>query len=122
MPAAYAAVAATCNTQQEAQQAAMPVTMCIVVGLILLFSLLDEPNGTLARTLSLIPLFAPFVTPVRYSLSPLPLGGAAALGGHDRRSACSRVAWVAARIYRVGILMYGKRATVREIFRWIRTG
>jgi len=118
---AYAAVAATCSTQQEAQQAALPVTLCIVVGLLLMFSLLDEPNGTLARTMSLIPLFAPFVTPVRYSLSPLPLTEVLASAGLTALGVLA-VSWVAGRIYRVGILMYGKRATVVEIFRWIRTG
>lgn len=119
--AAYAAVAATCSTQQEAQQAALPVTLCIVVGLLLMFSLLDEPNSALARTMSMIPLFAPFVTPVRYSLSPLPLGEVLASGGLTALGVLA-VAWVAGRIYRVGILMYGKRATVVEILRWIRTG
>jgi ABC-2 type transport system permease protein len=119
--AAYAAVAATVSTQQEAQQAAMPVTLCIVAGLLLMFGLLDEPNGTLARTMSLIPLFAPFVTPVRYSLSPLPLGELALSAGLTALGVLA-VAWIAARIYRVGILMYGKRASVAEIFRWIRTG
>lgn len=118
---AYAAVAATCSTQQEAQQAALPVTLCIVVGLLLMFSLLDEPNGTLARTMSLIPLFAPFVTPVRYSLSPLPLTEVLASAGLTALGVLA-VSWVAGRIYRVGILMYGKRASVVEIFRWIRTG
>jgi len=119
--AAYAAVAATVSTQQEAQQAAMPVSLCIVAGLLLMFGLLDEPNGTLARTMSLIPLFAPFVTPVRYSLSPLPLGELLASAGMTALGVLA-VAWVAARIYRVGILMYGKRASVAEVFRWIRTG
>ena len=119
--AAYAAVGATCTTQQEAQQAALPVTLCIAVGLILLFGLLDEPNGSLARTLSLVPLFAPFVTPVRYSLSPLPLSELALSGGLLALGVLA-VAWVGGRIYRVGILMYGKRASVAEIFRWIRTG
>ena len=119
--AAYAAVAATVSTQQEAQQAAMPVTLCIVAGLLLMFGLLDEPNGTLARTMSLIPLFAPFVTPVRHSLSPLPLTELLASAGMTALGVVV-VAWVAGRIYRVGILMYGKRATIPEIFRWIRTG
>ncbi len=119
--AAYAAVAATCTTQQEAQQAAMPVTICIAAGLILLFGLLDEPNGNLARTLSLVPLFAPFVTPVRYSLTPLPLSELALSAGLTALGVLA-VAWVAARIYRVGILMYGKRASLAEIARWIRTG
>ena len=119
--AAYAAVAATVSTQQEAQQAAMPVSLCIVAGLMLMFGLLDEPNGTLARTMSLIPLFAPFVTPVRYSLSPLPFSEVLASAGVTALGVVA-VAWVAGRIYRVGILMYGKRASIAEIFRWIRTG
>jgi len=118
--AAYAAVAATVSTQQEAQQAAMPVTLCIVAGLMLMFGLLDEPNGTLARTMSMIPLFAPFVTPVRYSLSPLPLSEVLASGGMTALGVVA-VSWVAGRIYRVGILMYGKRPSVMEILRWIRT-
>ncbi|MEZ4413352.1 MAG: ABC transporter permease [Gemmatimonadales bacterium] len=119
--AAYAAVAATVSTQQEAQQGAMPITLCIVVGLMLMFGLLDEPNGTLARTMSMIPFFAPFVTPVRYSLSPLPLVEVLASAGITGLGVLA-VSWVAGRIYRVGILMYGKRASVMEILRWIRTG
>lgn len=119
--AAYAAVGASCNTLPEAQQAAFPVTMCIAVGLILLFGLLDEPNGSLARTLSLVPLFAPFVTPVRHSLSPLPITELA-LSAAITVLGMLAVAWVAARIYRVGILMHGKRASLAELWRWVRTG
>lgn len=119
--AAYAAVAATCSTQQEAQQAALPVTLCIVVGLILMFGLLDEPNGTMGRVMSLIPLFAPFVTPVRYSLSPLSIGELL-LSAASTGLGVLAVAWVAARIYRMGILMYGKRVSVAELLRWVRVG
>lgn len=119
--AAYAAVAATCSTQQEAQQAALPVTLCIVVGLILMFGLLDEPNGTLGKVMSLIPLFAPFVTPVRYSLSPLPIGELL-LSAASTGLGVLGVAWVAARIYRMGILMYGKRVSLAELWRWVRVG
>lgn len=119
--AAYAAVGSTCSTVQETQQAQMPVTLMIVAGLMVMFKLLDEPNGQLAQVLSLVPPLAPFVVPVRYSLSPLTLPelgvsvlamGLGVLG----------MAWVAGRIYRVGILMYGKKASFREIFRWIRAG
>ncbi len=119
--AAYAAVAATCSTQQEAQQAALPVTLCIVVGLILMFGLLDEPNGTLGHVMSLIPLFAPFVTPVRYSLSPLPISELL-LSAASTGLGVLAVTWVAARIYRMGILMYGKRVSVAELLRWVRVG
>jgi len=119
--AAYAAVGSTCNTVQETQMASFPVTILIVSGLFVMFKLLGEPNGQLAHVLSLVPPLAPFVTPARYSLSPLPLPelllsvAVTALG-------VLAMAWVAGRIYRVGILMYGKRATVREIVRWIRAG
>ena len=118
--AAYAAVAAMCNSQQEAQQANTPVTLCIVAGFMAMFSLLNEPSGSLARTLSLIPVTAPFVVPVRYSLAPIPipellLSMAVTLAG------VLFVVWVAGRIYRVGILMYGKRPKISELWRWVRS-
>ena len=118
--AAYAAVAAMCNSQQEAQQANTPVTLCIVAGFMAMFSLLNEPSGSLARTLSMIPVLAPFVVPVRYSLAPIPiaellLSMALTFGG------MLLVVWIAGRIYRVGILMYGKRPKLSEIWRWVRS-
>ncbi|MEK7380967.1 MAG: ABC transporter permease [Gemmatimonadota bacterium] len=119
--AAYAAVGSTCNTVQETQQAQMPVTLMIVAGLMVMFKLLNEPNGQLAQILSLVPPLAPFVVPVRYSLSPLPLPELA-LSVVVTGLGVLGMAWVAGRIYRVGILMYGKKASFREIFRWIRAG
>jgi ABC-2 type transport system permease protein len=117
--AAYAAVAALCNTPAEAQQANGPVTMCILAGFVAMFALLNEPGGTLARTLSLIPLLAPFVVPVRYSLGPIPLPELA-LSAALLLAAMLLVVWVAGRIYRVGILMYGKRPKLAEVWRWVR--
>jgi len=117
--AAYAAVGSSCNTVQETQQAAMPLTLLIVLGLLLMFRLLDEPSGTLGRVLSLVPPFAPFVTPVRNSLSPLSPGDLLASVAAMVVGVLA-MAWVAGRIYRVGILMYGKRATFREVVRWVR--
>ena len=115
----YAAVGSMCNSVQETQQAQTPVTIFIAAGLICMFALLSEPAGTLARTLSLIPFVAPFVTPVRYSFSPLPwtellLSAAVMVAG------VLAVVWLAARIYRVGILSYGKKATFRDVGRWLR--
>ena len=71
--AAYAAIGSMCSTVQETQQAQMPVMLFIVMGLMSMFALLNEPNGSLARVLSLIPPLAPFVVPVRYSIAPIPL-------------------------------------------------
>ena len=117
--AAYAAVAAMCNSQQEAQQANTPVTLCIIAGFMAMLSLLNEPSGSLARTLSLIPLTAPFVVPVRYSLAPFPIAELL-LSMALTFSGMLLVVWVAGRIYRVGILMYGKRPKLSELWRWVR--
>ena len=118
--AMYAAVGSMCNSHQEAQQSQTPVTLFVAAGLMLMFSLLSEPNGTMAHALSLVPFFAPFVTPVRYSLSPLPwtellLSMLAMVAG------LVVVVWIAARIYRVGILSYGKKPKLSEVVRWVRT-
>src|SRR5690606_1713008 len=119
--AAYAAVGSMCSTVQETQQAHTPITILIAAGLICMFALLSEPAGTLARMLSLVPFVAPFVTPVRYSFAPIPLpellasAAAMVLG-------ILAVVWVAGRIYRVGILSYGRKASFREVVRWVREG
>ncbi len=119
--AAYAAVGAVCNTLQEAQQANTPITMTIAAGMICMFALLNEPNGTLARVMSLIPFLSPFVVPVRYSIAAVALPelllsvAVTALG-------MIATVWVAARIYRIGILMYGKRPTLKEVGRWVWAG
>ena len=116
----YAAVGAMCSTQQDTQQAQQPVMIGIVAGFMCMFPVLNDPSGSLARTLSLIPFVAPFVTPLRYSIAPLPpsqllMSMAATLAG------VLAIIWFASRIYRVGILAYGKRPTFKELWGWIRT-
>ena len=119
--AAYAAVGAMCNSVQEAQQASTVVTMVVAVGFISMFSLLNEPNGALAKTLSLIPFFAPIVMPVRYSLTSIGiLEVLTSLG--ITAATMMLIAWIAGRIYRVGILMYGKKPSIKELMHWVRTG
>jgi ABC-2 type transport system permease protein len=117
--AAYAAVGAMCNSQQETQQVQMPVTLFVGLGLVSMFALLGDPNGDMAQLMSFIPPIAPFVTPVRYSLSPLPFVTIVA-SALATVAGILAVAWVAGRIYRVGILSYGKRPTMGELLRWVR--
>ncbi len=117
--AAYAAIGSMCTTIQETQQAQMPVMLFILMGLMSVFALLNEPNGTLAKTLSLVPPLAPFVVPVRYSIAPIPLGELLLSIG-STVAGLLLIVWVAARIYRVGILSYGKKASFRDILRWVR--
>ena len=118
--AAYAAVGSMCNSVQETQQAQVPVTLFIAAGLLTMFSLLGDPSSSLARVLSLVPFVAPFVTPVRYSFAPLPVLELLASAGAMIAGVVA-VVWVAARIYRVGILSYGKKATLTDVVRWVRT-
>lgn len=117
--ALYAAIGAMCNTIQETQQYAIFVTVFIMVGFFAVFSLIKDPTGSLGTTMSFIPFFAPFTMPVRWSLSsvpPLQLAMSLAL----MVIALLACVWLAARIYRTGILMYGKKPSWRELWRWIR--
>ena len=116
----YAAVGAMCSTQQDTQQAQQPVMIGIVAGFMCMFPVLNDPSGSLARTLSLIPFVAPFVTPLRYSISPLPPTQLLASMGATMAGVLA-IIWLASRIYRVGILAYGKRPTFKELWSWVRT-
>lgn len=118
--ALYAAVGAMVTTEQEAQQAQMPVTLLLVVGIILFPPVMNDPVSGLARALTLIPFTAPIIMPLRWIVTPLPLLElAASLGSLAVGTAL--LVWVSARIYRVGILMYGKRASLSEVMRWVRS-
>ncbi len=118
--ALYAAIGAMCSTQQEAQQANTPVTMCIGIAMVAVFALMNDPSSGMARVFSLIPLFAPIVVPVRYAISPIPLTEVA-LSVVAMIVGVMAVVWLAGRIYRVGILSYGKKPSLREVWRWVRT-
>jgi len=119
--AAYAAVGATCNSMQETQQSSMPVTLTIVVGFFMVFNMLNDPGGSLAHVLTLVPLFAPLIVPVRYSLNPLSLPELAASFTVTALGVLAMV-WLAGRVYRVGILAHGKRPRIKEIMNWVRAG
>ncbi len=117
--ALYAAIGAMCNSIQETQQYAVFVTMPIIVGFMAVFALIKDPSGPLGTIMSFIPFFAPFTMPVRWSMTAVPpvqlaLSLALMVLG---LLAC---VWLAGRIYRTGILMYGKKPTWGELWRWIR--
>jgi ABC-2 type transport system permease protein len=115
----YAAVGATCNTDEEAQQAQFPVMLLVIVPILFVMQTIQSPNTTLSVSLSLFPFFSPILMFARVSIGAAPawqvllsfvLMGLTVVG----------VAWVAGRIYKVGILMAGKRPTVPELWRWVR--
>jgi ABC-2 type transport system permease protein len=116
----YAAIGSMCTTTQEAQQANTPVTMMIAVGMISMFGLINEPSGTLARVLTFIPFFTPIVMPVRYAIAPMGIWEIL-LAALDVVLGLLAVTWLAGRIYRVGILSYGKKPSLKELWGWVRT-
>jgi ABC-2 type transport system permease protein len=116
----FAAVGAMSSNEQEARQAQQPVTYLLMISYFSIIGLTNDPSSTFARTLSLVPFTSPIATPVRWTAGSMATGELAAslaillLG-------IVGVTWVAARIYRVGILMTGKRPTIKELVRWVRT-
>jgi len=117
--AMFAAAGSMVSTTQDAQQVATPLTMLIVPSILLLSPVMLEPGGTLSRVVTLIPFTSPILMPVRMSLTNVPwfevFGSIAILV-----VTCFGAIWVAARIYRVGVLMYGKKPSLAEVGRWIR--
>jgi len=117
--AMFSAVGAMSSNEQEARQAQQPVVMLLVASFISMFAMLNDPASTLSVTLSMIPFSAPIAMPVRWAAGNLPIGEIALSLGILAVSILG-VTWVASRIYRVGILMTGKRPNLKELVRWVR--
>ena len=116
--ALFAGMGAMVSNQDDAQQAALPVTMIVMCAVVLIPPVLVEPNGMLARVASWFPFTAPILMPVRMTVVQVPWYEiAATLCGVA--AGCAAAVWVAARIYRVGLLMYGKRPSIAELARWV---
>ena len=118
--AMFAAVGAMSSNEQEARQAQQPVTYLLMISYLSILGLTNDPSSTFARTLSLVPFTTPIATPVRWTAGSMPTWELA-LSLAIRGVAIVGVTWVAARIYRVGILMTGKRPNLKELMRWVRT-
>jgi ABC-2 type transport system permease protein len=115
----FAAVGAMCSTQEEANQAAQPVIMLLVAAIIFVQPIMTQPTGTLATVMSLLPFSSPIVMPLLMSATQVPLWQVLTSVGL-LVLACLGAIWVSARIYRVGLLMTGKRPSIRELMRWVR--
>lgn len=115
----FAVVGASVNTDTEAQQAQTPVIMLLVFSILMFVPVLNEPSGKLAFITSVVPFSAPIIMPVRVAASEVPTNEVL-LSLLSMGVSTLFVVWVSARIYRVGILMYGKRPGLKELFRWAR--
>jgi ABC-2 type transport system permease protein len=114
-----AAIGASVSSEQEIQQFSMVIVAPLLVGIILMSYIIGNPTATPVVLLSLFPPCAPVVMFLRMS-SQMPPPWQIALSIVLMLLFIWGAIWVASRIYRVGILMYGKRATLPEILRWMR--
>jgi ABC-2 type transport system permease protein len=115
----YTAIGAPFNTDQEAQQLAMVPMMFIVSVWAFFPALMNNPNGGVAVFASLFPFTSPLAMFLRTSMGQPP-GWQVALSILLLIISTVAIAWLAGRVYRVGILMYGKKPTIPEIVRWMR--
>ena len=115
----YAAVASTVNNEKEAQQMLMPITMFLVLPILLMTMVIKNPSGSTSVILSLIPFFAPIIMFMRICVLMPPAWQVALSIGLLGLTVVAMV-WLAAKIYRIGILMYGKKPSLPEIVKWIK--
>jgi ABC-2 type transport system permease protein len=115
----YAAVGAASNDLREAQQLASMIVLFIVLPVFLMFSVINDPDSTTAVIFSLIPPFTPLLMLLRIVVKTPP-AWQIALGYTLTAGFVAALLWGCGRIYRIGILMHGKRPTLRELARWLR--
>ena len=115
-----AAVGAACNTIKEAQSMAAPLTILTIVPIMLWWLIMRNPNGTLSIVLSYIPPITPFVMILRVCADPeIPIIEVVATLVLLWASVLLTI-WMAGKIFRVGVLMYGKPPSPKELLRWLR--
>jgi ABC-2 type transport system permease protein len=115
----YAAIGSMVNTDHEAQQMQWPAMVPLVLGVVLMNSVIQHPDSPLAFWLSIVPFFAPILMLVRILVAQPPLWQIALCIALMMATVYGLLA-LASRIYRIGILMYGKRPTLPELRRWLR--
>lgn len=123
----FAFIGAICNTDQEAQNFIFPIVISLMLPVILMTYFVQEPDSTVTTILSLIPFLTPtmmvmrlnIMAPGSFALAD-PVVSEAVMGVIISALFTVFLVWVTARVFRVGILMYGKRATLPEILKWVR--
>lgn len=113
----FAAVGSAIDYESDSQQFMMPVTLPLIFSIAIAQFVLKNPEGTIAKICSFIPLTSPIVMMVRIPFGvpiwEVLLSALFLIGGFIFTT------WIAARIYRTGMLMYGKKITYRELWKWL---
>ena len=116
--AMFAAVGSAVDNVQDASQLQMPITLPIILALLMMFVVIRDPNSQLAFWFSIIPFTSPIVMMARIPYD-IPLWEIV-LSLAVLYASFIGMVWFAAKIYRVGIFMYGKKPSLKELFKWVR--
>ena len=116
----YAAIGAMVSTDDEGQQLQFPIIFLVLIGFFIMFSVAKNPETPMAFWVSLIPTFTPLVMFARVAVSDPILPSGAILSIFTMIGSTVLLIMLIAKIYRVGILMYGKKASFKEAIKWIR--
>jgi len=115
----FACIGAAVDNETDTHQMVLPITIPLILSMAMITAIVNSPDGTLAFWMSIFPLSSPIVMMVR-----LPFGGVEnweiLLSATVLLLSFLLTTWVSSRIYRIGILMYGKKASFRELYRWIK--
>ena len=115
----YAAIGAAVDNETDSQQFLMPIIMPLILGVYIgFFTVVNDPNGTVATVFSMVPLTSPIVMMMRIPFG-VPLWQIV-LSITILFGTFFGVVWFASKIYRVGILMYGKKPTWKELYKWLK--
>jgi ABC-2 type transport system permease protein len=115
----YAGIGSMFNSDEDAQQMVSVATMLLVIPMMFLLPVIKNPSGGLATGLSLFPFFSPILMYLRITIQQPP-AWQIALSLAIMIGTILLMVWLVSKIYRVGILMYGKKPTIPEIVRWLR--
>jgi ABC-2 type transport system permease protein len=115
----FAVIGSMVTTVQEGGQFTFPPMMIMLAAFYFCFAVIRDPNSTVSFWATIAPFMAPITMPVRI-LAETPPFWQIALSIAVNIAAIAGLIWLASRVYRVGMLMYGKRATIPEVWKWIR--
>lgn len=117
--ALFASVGSAVDSESDTQQLMLPIMVPIILPMLFLGRVAQDPDSTFSIITSMIPFFAPMLMPVRVAMTDVPaweyITAVILMTG-----TFVGLIWLSSRIYRVGILMYGKKASFKEMVKWIR--
>ena len=116
--ALFAALGSAIDQEADSQQFMLPVTAPMIIAILTAMNVIQEPNGQLAFWMSMIPLTSPITMMIRLPFG-IPLWEVA-LSGAILVASFFAVVGIAGKVYRVGILMYGKKVTWKELYKWLK--